>query len=157
MASLLTGIEKPESLNFGVFIQLSLHTSSPEYEIMATPLSSDADRMIGVIGVFRASITGIAEVGYVDNESFWGQGYASEALATYVNTYCDHIKTIDAIVAMVDLENTASITVLRKCGFIEVEYLVEDIVLPALGRRDTIVFQVKGHKLNTYKIDPPLF
>lgn len=145
MVGLLPNADKPESLNFGVFIRPSPHTpSSPE--VIATQPAPDINRMIGVIGVFRASIAGTAEVGYIFHESFWGRGYASEALTAYVNVYWDQVRTIDAMVAMVDPENVASIKVLRNCGFIEVEYMVGDIVLPALGRRDTIVFRIERPK-----------
>lgn len=147
MVDLLLNPEKPESLNFGVFIQPPPHTSSfASSSATAASTSPDVDRMIGVVGVFRESVAGTAEVGYIYNESFWGQGYASEALAAYVNVYWDQVKTIDAIVAMVDPENIPSIKVLKKCGFVEVEYLVENIVLPALGMRDTVVFRIERPK-----------
>lgn len=99
--------------------------------------------MIGVVGAFGAWSSGTAEVGYIYNESSWGQGYATEALAAYVDVYWGRAKTIDVMAAKVDLENIPSIRVVKKCGFVGVEYLVGDIVLSALGRRDTLVFRTE--------------
>lgn len=60
--------------------------------------------------------------------SLRGQGYASEALAAFLNIYWQ-LATVDlnlpqAVTARVDIDNLASIKVLRKCGFYDVELQV---------------------------------
>lgn len=144
MAGLLADPEKPESLNFGVFIRFP--PPAPAFSdsgMTATPPCPATSRMIGVIGIFGSPSPGTVEVGYIYNQSFWGQGYATEALAAYMNVYWSHVKTVDVVIANVDPENTPSVKVLRKCGFEEIGYLVGDIVLPALGKRDTLVFRAQ--------------
>lgn len=150
MARLIYNPETPSSLNYGVFIRPpspppppAAALSASDSETTAVPPCSGTDRMIGMLGVPRVSSPGTAEVGYIYDESAWGHGYATEALAAYMNVYWDHAKTIDAVIAMVDPENIPSIKVLKKCGFVVVEYLVKDIVLPALGVRDTLVFRIE--------------
>lgn len=139
MARLLANPETPDTLNYGVFIRPSALPSS-DSETAAAPLHG---RMVGMLGVPGVSSPGIAEIGYVYDESVWGRGYATEALTAYMSVYWDHAKSINAVVAMVDPENTPSIKVLEKCGFVAVEYLVKNIVLPALGTRDTLILRIE--------------
>jgi RimJ/RimL family protein N-acetyltransferase len=71
-------------------------------------------RLIGLLGLV-ADVAPM-EVGYWLGRPFWGQGYASEALAAlqnYVQTQLHH----NRLHAVVFKENTASIRVLMKCGF----------------------------------------
>lgn len=139
MAGLLLNPQSPNSLNYGVFIRPSSASDSEP---------PGADRMVGILGVRGASSApGIAEVGYVYDESVWGQGYATEALAAYMEVYWNYAKEVDYMVGNVDPENIPSIKVLKKCGFVAVDYLVKNIVLPALGMRDTIVFRIERPRL----------
>lgn len=139
MAGLLLNPQSPNSLNYGVFIRPSSASDSEP---------PGADRMVGILGVPGASSApGIAEVGYVYDESVWGQGYATEALAAYMEVYWNYAKEVDYMVGNVDPENIPSIKVLKKCGFVAVDYLVKNIVLPALGMRDTIVFRIERPRL----------
>lgn len=142
MARLLPNSENPDILNYGVFIRPSALPSS-DLETTGAQPRPGADRMIGILGVHNVSSPGTAEIGYVYDESVWGRGYATEALAAYMNVYWGHAKSINAVVAMVDPENTPSIKVLEKCGFVAVEYLVKNIVLPALGTRDTLILRIE--------------
>lgn len=96
--------------------------------------------MIGIVGVFRSTA---AEVGYIFNESFWGQGYASEALAAFLDIHWQRA-TADptlpqAVTARVDPNNLGSVKVLRKCGFQDVQRLVGD---KELGKKDLLLLQV---------------
>lgn len=144
MAGLLPNPGKPSVLNYGVFIRPSQHVSPPSSTSETTAALQPSDRMIGILGVPGVSSPpGTAEVGYVYDESVWGRGYATEALAAYMDIYWDHAKEIDYMVAKVDPENIPSIKVLKKCGFVVVDHLVNDIVLPALGMRDTLVLRIE--------------
>lgn len=96
--------------------------------------------MIGIVGTFRS--TG-AEAGYIFNESFWGQGYASEALEAFLNIYWQRV-TADptlpqAVSARVDPDNPASVRVLRKCGF-------RDVERRELGKKDLLFLQVERNQ-----------
>jgi RimJ/RimL family protein N-acetyltransferase len=96
--------EKPECLNYGVLIRAS---------------NSDITTncaMIGVIGVTSLFSPDTVEIGYIFNQSFWGHGYASEALAAYIEAYLGYAKGINLMVAKVDPLNMGSIRVLEKCG-----------------------------------------
>lgn len=93
--------------------------------------------MIGIVGAFRS--TG-SEAGYIFNESFWGQGYASEALAAFLKIHWQRI-TADPtlpqeVSARVDPDNPASVRVLRKCGFRDVGPL-------AVGGKDLLLLRAE--------------
>lgn len=130
MDGLIFDPEKPERLNYGVLIRAS---------------NSDITTncaMIGVIGVTSLFSPDTVEIGYIFNQSFWGQGYASEALAAYIKAYWGYAKDISFMVAKVDPLNTGSIRVLEKCGFMVVERFVGDIILQELGMRDTTLMKL---------------
>lgn len=68
---------------------------------------------------------GIIELGYSLNHEHWGKGVASEMAAAMV-TYCFTNAAITEIVAVTELENTASQRVLQKAGLIQVDNLLRD-------------------------------
>ena len=73
-------------------------------------------KMIGTCGFSRflpEYKTG--EVGYVLNRSFWGRGYASEALSAVITFGFEHIG-LHRIMAVCMAENGASLAVMKKCG-----------------------------------------
>lgn len=97
--------------------------------------------MIGIVGAFRS--TG-AEAGYIFNESFWGHGYASEALEAFLDIHWQQRVTQDSalpqtVSARVDPDNPASVRVLRKCGFKDVERLSR-----GLGKGDLLLLRVEN-------------
>lgn len=122
--------EKPERLNYGVLIRASNSDTTTNCA------------MIGVIYVTSLFPPDTVEIGYIINQSFWGQGYASEALAAYIEEYWGYAKGINFMVAKVDPLNMGSIRVLEKCGFRVVERFVGDIILPELGRRDITLMKL---------------
>lgn len=67
--------EKSERLNYGVLIRASNSDTTTNCA------------MIGVIYVTSLFSPDTVEIGYSINQSFWGQGYASEALAAYIEEY----------------------------------------------------------------------
>lgn len=93
--------------------------------------------MIGLVGAFRSAGS---EAGYIFNESFWGQGYASEALAAFLKIHWQRVTTDPTlpqeVSARVDPDNPASVRVLQKCGFRDVGPL-------AVGGKDLLLFRVE--------------
>lgn len=89
-----------------------------ESMIAADPLISDdfvievAGRPIGKLGCWR-----IPELGYLLHPDFHGQGYASEALAAFV----DYMRGrgLPGLKADVDPRNLASLRLLERAGFVE--------------------------------------
>lgn len=57
-----------------------------------------------------------AELGYMLHKSFWGQGYASEITATFLD-FARQIPELTRVIAIIDPANTASRKVLEKHGF----------------------------------------
>jgi RimJ/RimL family protein N-acetyltransferase len=68
--------------------------------------------VIGKLGAWR-----LPEVGFLIDPRQWGHGYATEAL----NVFIDHRRTRGSteLTADVDPRNTASLRLLRRCGFVE--------------------------------------
>lgn len=97
--------------------------------------------MIGIVGVHRT--TPIAELGYIFHPSVWNQGYASEALLTFLNLFWKLRPRVEVVEACTDYENYASQRVLMKCGFKEVKRLKEKAIIETKGpeKRDAIVFE----------------
>lgn len=71
---------------------------------------------IGMIILFESDASGNLRLGYVLNESVWGNGIASELLGGFVN-WCQH-NDIHSITGGVERSNIASKRVLEKCGFL---------------------------------------
>jgi ribosomal-protein-alanine N-acetyltransferase len=67
---------------------------------------------IGKLGAWR-----LPEVGYLIGRPYWGQGYATEAMAAFV-AYAFAQRT-DHLTADVDPRNTASLALLARTGFRE--------------------------------------
>ncbi|KAH8827789.1 acyl-CoA N-acyltransferase [Flagelloscypha sp. PMI_526] len=66
----------------------------------------------------------VLQLGYTLNANYWGQGYATEALRTFIPTFFERRPEVKEIRATVDPENHASTKVLEKLG---------QAVLPLLG------------------------
>lgn len=84
----------------------------------------DVDRLPKVIGVCGAGV--LPEIGYMYNKSYWGNGYATEALQgfleLYWKTYPDGFPGLEAedkdiVLGRVNEDNLPSQAVLKKCGF----------------------------------------
>ena len=72
--------------------------------------------------------------------SYWGKGYATEALKAFLKTYYEILGLeIGKIVAHTDVENKGSKRVLVKCGFKEVRREPWENV--TLGMRDSVIFE----------------
>ncbi len=75
-----------------------------------------SNRMIGSCGL--ANDEGKVQFGYVLGPLHWGKGYATEATQAMLASLKNSL-AIYRIATFADVENVASINVLRKCGLIE--------------------------------------
>jgi [ribosomal protein S5]-alanine N-acetyltransferase len=87
----------------------------------ATVLKDDG-RYIGRCGLYPSirgeqKVAGEAVLGFYLAREFWGQGFASEAGCAFVKFGFDELK-LERIVTAVQVENTASVRVLEKIGFV---------------------------------------
>lgn len=70
------------------------------------------------IGTIACSIEGhVAEFGYLLNQKYWGQGYATEAAGVVVQ-WAMSLPQVYRVWATCDTENCASARVLEKSGFV---------------------------------------
>ncbi|MEK8029742.1 GNAT family N-acetyltransferase [Ideonella sp. DXS29W] len=74
--------------------------------------------LAGCVGTLQATrfADGLIWVGYKIVPAFWGQGFATEALAWLVGELAERFQR-QPIWAAVDTRNSASVRVLQKCGF----------------------------------------
>jgi RimJ/RimL family protein N-acetyltransferase len=95
-----------------------------------------------MIGAVRAP-----EVGYMLNASYWGRGYATEALRGFMPLFFDLFsggehERYEYAVALTDTELVSSQNVLSKVGFRLHETKEKDFDNPVLGLRDTLVYRM---------------
>src|SRR5579872_5656731 len=76
----------------------------------------DTNRLIGSCGVLNEE--GKIQFGYVLGPLHWGKGYATEATQAMLAQLKSQ-QGVFRIGSFADVENTASIKVLKKCGLIE--------------------------------------
>jgi ribosomal-protein-alanine N-acetyltransferase len=76
----------------------------------------NTNRMIGSCGMLNDE--GKIQVGYILGPLHWGQGYATEATHAILIPLKNQTG-IFRIGSFVDVENTASLKVLKKCGLVE--------------------------------------
>ncbi|MFT3839168.1 MAG: GNAT family N-acetyltransferase [Myxococcaceae bacterium] len=117
----------------GIFARLdaqwSLHGYG--YWVLRTP----AGEFAGGLVIIREQVSGDAEAGYALRPSFWGQGYASEAMTELVRVAFEVLR-MPSLFARVVPENVASVKVLQKLGFVFEREGVDD----------------KGVRLNFYRL-----
>ncbi|KAE8379029.1 GNAT domain-containing protein [Aspergillus bertholletiae] len=108
---------------------------SPPYD---TPVHG---RFIGWVGTWRSDP--VPEVGFIFHRSSWGMGFATEALAAFVELFWPSKRQFNVLEAYCDTENEGSVNVLRKCGFELVEVTKKDYALPWMTppERDTMQFR----------------
>ncbi|MBY7796548.1 GNAT family N-acetyltransferase [Vibrio fluvialis] len=66
--------------------------------------------------VFVEVEDGHAELGYIFDKAYWGQGLASEALLAFFPKMCQRLG-LEKVVATANLQHYASIAILHKLGF----------------------------------------
>ena len=89
--------------------------------IWATVLKADG-RYVGRCGLYpkfkeEGRVAGEAVLGFYLAREFWGQGFATEAGRAFLEFGFDELK-LERIVTSVQVENTASVRVLEKLGFV---------------------------------------
>ncbi|KAE9379965.1 acyl-CoA N-acyltransferase [Stipitochalara longipes BDJ] len=139
--------EKPFIENYAIILKNSNGNGNEAGE------ESKESEMIGVIGIPRLSHDGLAgEVGYGIMPSFWGKGYASEALGLFVRYYFNSKREFqkEYLVAETEPENTASERVLEKAGFIRGEF-----VRDAFEVVDYLTGEKSMRAAFSWKFDPP--
>jgi ribosomal-protein-alanine N-acetyltransferase len=72
--------------------------------------------LIGSIGILHDA--GRVQIGYVISPTHWNRGYTTEACSRILDIL-RALRGIYRIGSFVDMENTASINVLKKCGMVE--------------------------------------
>ncbi|MCB8922210.1 MAG: GNAT family N-acetyltransferase [Ardenticatenaceae bacterium] len=100
-------------------------------------VAKDLGQVIGYCGLFYfADIDGRSEIemGYRLARSFWGCGYATEAV-TAVRDYAFTILCLPRLVALIDPQNTASLRVAAKAGM----YYEKDMMLEGYTHPDLLV------------------
>jgi RimJ/RimL family protein N-acetyltransferase len=120
--------------NWNFAIELLPTTNAP---------SKSSPRVIGLIGAVRAP-----EVGYMFNTSYWGRGYATEALRAFTPLFFAHYSGgehgyYEFAEALTDPELVSSQNVLLKAGFKMHEFRSKDFENPVLGMRDTLVYRLE--------------
>ncbi|KAL5115423.1 hypothetical protein ACEQ8H_006643 [Pleosporales sp. CAS-2024a] len=105
--------------------------------------STASPRVIGLIGAVRTP-----EVGYMFNASYWGKGYATEALRAFIPLFFEHFSggeddLYNYAEAHTDTELVSSQNVLLKAGFKLHERREKDFENPVLGTRDTLVYRIE--------------
>lgn len=83
--------------------------------VLAVERRSDG-AVLGCMGLLLEPTAGNAEVGYWLGRSFWGKGYATEALSALVGFAFDHFG-LSQVTASAMPENSGSIRVQEKVGF----------------------------------------
>jgi RimJ/RimL family protein N-acetyltransferase len=86
------------------------------------------------------------------NRSYWGKGYATEALRAFMPMFFNHFSGYDGQVrfeyaeAHTDPDLVASQNVLVKAGFELVEIREKDFDNPVLGLRDSWIYRMTRPK-----------
>lgn len=116
-------------------------------DLLAAANDIKSPRVIGILGAVRAP-----EVGYMLNASYWGRGYATEALRGFMPLFFDHFsggehERYEYAVALTDPELVSSQKVLSKVGFRLHEKRENDFDNPVLGLRDTLEYRMSRPEL----------
>lgn len=72
----------------------------------------DREQLVGRVGLFNAD-----NIGYFFGRSYWGRGYATEALHAFIDFVFEH-RGIAEIHADIDPRNIASLRLLERLGFV---------------------------------------
>ena len=84
------------------------------------------EKIIGTIGFWRMQKEHYrAEIGYILHPDYWGKGITQEAIAVVIK-YGFEVMKLHSIEANVNPDNTASIRLLEKNGFVREAYFKEN-------------------------------
>jgi RimJ/RimL family protein N-acetyltransferase len=118
----------PLGENYAVLLRSDVNPSDSQSQDAESDTVLKAGGFLGWVGTWKSEP--VAEVGFIFHQSAWGFGFATEALNAFVQLYWRVKPQFDALEAYCDTENEASVKVLRKSGFVFVESIVGDYVLP---------------------------
>jgi RimJ/RimL family protein N-acetyltransferase len=82
-------------------------------------------RLMGQVGLVKSEIEGreVVEIGYIFDDSVWGEGYAFEAAGACIRLAFDEF-ALDRLYATIRPENTSSIKLAEKLGMKKIgEYI----------------------------------
>jgi ribosomal-protein-alanine N-acetyltransferase len=101
----------------------------------------ESNRMIGSFGVINEN--GKIQFGYIFSPTQWGNGFATEVCKALMELLTQE-KAVFRIGTYVDVENSASIRVLQKCGFVEEARLSDWMIFPNQNNtpKDCILFSL---------------
>jgi RimJ/RimL family protein N-acetyltransferase len=104
--------ERPGVDNYAILLRPTLSETEGQNSGSGVP------KMIGCVGAIRSAEVAEGqkpEIGYMINYDYWGKGYASEALGAFLDLrFGSEDPKTEEVVAKVDIENWASIRILRK-------------------------------------------
>lgn len=101
----------------------------------------ETGKVIGACGLRVLPFDGEqADVGYVFNKSYWGQGYGSEACSRIIKFGFEEL-SLHRIFATCDADNSGSSGVLRKSGMRQEGHFVQDKKIKGTWR-DTLLLAV---------------
>ncbi len=92
---------------------------------------------IGELCFKGLSNDGIAEIGYGIVENYQGYGYATEAVNAAA-TWALNQFNVEYVIAETEIDNTASVRVLEKCGFIRTGTFGEEGPIFACRKNETV-------------------
>lgn len=107
--------------------------------------ANSAETVMGTAMLFNFDVgSGLAEIGYLLGRAYWGQGYAREAIAAFID-FAFFTLDLRRLEATVDVRNVASNRLLQRLGFVREGVLrerwlaageLQDINLHALLKRE---------------------
>lgn len=109
------------------FLQYAVHAWNQGTDFSYSVRLKKDNRLVGAIGLVHA--TGHIQVGYIFSPVHWRQGYATEVCKAVLKEL-SKLEGITRIGSFVDLENEASIQVLKKAGFVEEGLLPGGLTFP---------------------------
>lgn len=127
MSELLLDVN-PLGENYAVLLRSDVNLSDKKQQDLESDTVLQAGGFLGWVGTWKSEP--VPEVGFIFHRSAWGFGFATEALNAFVQLYWWSKPQFDSLEAYCDTENKSSVNVLRKCGFVLVESIVGDYVLP---------------------------
>ncbi|OKP11105.1 hypothetical protein PENSUB_3475 [Penicillium subrubescens] len=127
MSELLLDVN-PLGENYAVLLRPVVNLNDIQQQDSESNTVLQPGGFLGWVGTWKSKP--IPEVGFIFHRSAWGFGFATEALNAFVQLYWRVKPQFDALEAYCDTENEASVKVLRKSGFVFVESIVGDYVLP---------------------------
>lgn len=123
-----------------VFLQYAVHAWNQGTDFSFSVRLKKDNRLVGAIGLVHAG--GNIQVGYIFSPVHWGKGYATEVCKAVLHQL-SNLEGITRISSLVDVQNKASIQVLKKAGFVEEGLLPGGLTFPNQNNavKECVVFR----------------